>query len=68
MAPNVQTDPAGWWDNTIDLHPPSNDEVAETMDRTRASFKELGHQLIADLPPGPDAIAAIACNQDHYSA
>ena len=76
-TPNPANDPHGWWDNTIDLHPPSNDEVAELMDKTRATFKAVGHFLIDSTPPGPDltvalralkdasqyAIANIACNQ-----
>jgi len=77
-APNPQTDPAGWWDNLVDLHPPKDAEVAGLMDRTRAHFKDLGHFLIATSPPGPDltvalralkdacqaAIGNIACHQD----
>lgn len=74
-------DPAPWWDNLIDLHPPENIRVAEAMDTVRAGFKELGHTLIDTLPPGADltlalrelkaasatAIGAIACAQEHYA-
>lgn len=79
-APNPATDPTAWWDNQIDLHPPSNPAVAMAMDTVRAGFKQLGHEVIALTPPGPDltvalralkeastaAIANIACNQEHY--
>lgn len=81
MPPNPQTDPAAWWENLIDLHPPSNDEVRLAMDDIRRRFKELGHAIIQFTPPGPDqtvalralkdaaqaAIANIACNQEHYA-
>lgn len=77
-APNPATDPAAWWDNLVDLHPPSSPEVAELMDSIRDQFKRLGHNLIGTTPAGPDltvalralkdagqyAIANIACHQD----
>lgn len=80
MNLNPATDPHDWWDNQIDLHPPKNPHVAQTMDLIRGKFKELGHDLITYTPPGPDltvalralkdasqaAIGNIACNQDHW--
>lgn len=80
-APNPATEPARWWDNSIDLHPPKNETVAGEMDNVRAAFKAVGHMLIERTPPGPDltvalralkdasqaAIGNIACNQEHYA-
>ncbi len=79
-APNPQTDPYGWWDNLIDLHPPQTDLVRGCMDEVRYEFKKLGVRLIETTPPGPDltvalralkdacqhAIANMACHQDYY--
>lgn len=80
-APNPATDPVAWWNNQIDLHPPSSPEVAEAMDTIREAFKHVGHLVIQVTPPGPDltvalralkeasqaAISNIACNQEHYA-
>lgn len=82
MSINPATDPAAWWDNQIDLHPPSTPEVADLMDQTRATFKAVGLFLIRRTPPGADltvalralkdasqaAIGNIACHQDEIPA
>lgn len=74
------TDPHGWWENQITLHPPKSPEVAAVMDDVRGYFRTLGDLLIERLPPGPDltvalrelksasalAIGCIACHQDHW--
>lgn len=79
-APSPQTNVTEWWDNLISLHPPKDALVRRAMDEVRGEFAALGALLIRETPPGPDltvalrslkdacqdAIANIACNQDHY--